>query len=77
MSNNKLITVADYLDSLPTEGRAIIEKIRESIVKNIPEGFVEEVSYGMIGYVVPHTIYQKGYHCDPSTGTFNLLCFLR
>jgi len=23
------------------------------------------MSYGMIGYVVPHSIYPKGYHCSP------------
>ncbi|MGV3640687.1 MAG: DUF1801 domain-containing protein, partial [Adhaeribacter sp.] len=22
-------------------------------------------SYGMIGYVVPHSLYPAGYHCDP------------
>ena len=24
------------------------------------------MSYGMIGYVVPHELYTKGYHCDPT-----------
>jgi hypothetical protein len=23
------------------------------------------MQYGMIGYYVPHTVYPKGYHCDP------------
>jgi hypothetical protein len=23
------------------------------------------MSYGMLGYIVPHSIYPKGYHCDP------------
>lgn len=23
------------------------------------------MSYGMIGYVVPHSVYPAGYHCDP------------
>jgi hypothetical protein len=23
------------------------------------------MSYGMIGFVVPHSIYPDGYHCDP------------
>ena len=23
------------------------------------------MNYGMIGYVVPHTLYPVGYHCDP------------
>ncbi len=40
-------------------------KLREAILDNIPEGFEERMSYGMIGYVVPHSIYPAGYHCDP------------
>jgi hypothetical protein len=35
------------------------------IVSNIPEGFAEVMGYGMIGYVVPHSIYPSGYHADP------------
>ena len=23
------------------------------------------MSYGMIGYVIPHSLYPAGYHCDP------------
>ena len=35
------------------------------IKKNLPNGFKEEMSYGNIGYVVPHSKYPSGYHCDP------------
>ena len=41
-------------------------KIRQAILKNLPKGFVEQMSYGMIGYVVPHTLYPAGYHCTPA-----------
>ena len=34
------------------------------MLANIPAGFVEQMSYGMIGYVVPHSLYPAGYHCD-------------
>ena len=40
-------------------------KLREVIKNNLPEGFEEAMSYGMLGFVVPHSIYPKGYHCDP------------
>lgn len=33
-------------------------------MQNLPNGFVEELSYKMIGYVVPHFLYPQGYHCD-------------
>lgn len=62
---SKVQNVNDYLDELPEERRVIIEKMREVIHKNIPEGFEECISYGMIGYVVPHSLYPPGYHCDP------------
>jgi hypothetical protein len=31
----------------------------------LPEGYEECISYGMIGYVVPHSLYPAGYHCNP------------
>ena len=40
-------------------------KLRKIFLKNLPEGFVEGMGYGMIGYDVPHSIYPKGYHCNP------------
>ena len=55
----------DYIDQIPEDRKATIKKLREIINKNLPKGFQETMSYGMIGYVVPHTIYPKGYHCTP------------
>ena len=59
-------TVAEYLKSLPADRREAINAIRKVILANLPEGYEECMSYGMIGYVVPHRIYPAGYHCDPS-----------
>jgi hypothetical protein len=56
----------DYLSQLPEERAIVISKLRSLIQENIPEGFTEEMSYGMIGYIVPHSLYSEGYHCDPS-----------
>ena len=55
----------EYIKQLPEERRVVIQKIRDSILKNIPKGFEETMSYGMLGYVVPHTLYPPGYHCTP------------
>jgi len=57
--------IQQYLDEVPAERKDAFTKLRETILANLPKGFVEEMSYGMIGYVVPHSIYPKGYHCDP------------
>lgn len=54
----------DYIDALPDDRKQAISAIREAILTNLPQGFREEMSYGMLGYVVPHAIYPKGYHCD-------------
>ena len=62
---SKAKTVNEYIDSLPKERQTVIKKLRQVIKKNLPKGFKEEMSYGMIGYVVPKTIYPDGYHCDP------------
>lgn len=58
-------TPDEYIDSLPEDRKAAMSELRKVIIKNIPKGFHEEMSYGMIGYVVPHSIYPAGYHCTP------------
>ena len=54
----------EYLDSLPEERQTVISKLRTVILDNLPDGFEEIMNYGMLGYVVPHSIYPNGYHCD-------------
>lgn len=61
----KVNTVDKYLEKIPIERTKYFCKLRDMILSNIPEGFVEQINYGMIGYVVPHNIYPDGYHCDP------------
>jgi hypothetical protein len=55
----------EYISQLHDDRKEAISKLRRVILDNLPEGFVETIGYGMIGYVVPHSIYPKGYHCDP------------
>jgi len=58
-------TVNDYMEELPEERKAALSELRKVMLKNLPKGFKEEISYGMIGYVIPHSKYPNGYHCDP------------
>lgn len=58
-------TVDGYMQELPSERLEAFSKLRETILKHIPKGFEECISYGMIGYVVPHKLFPAGYHCDP------------
>ncbi len=54
-----------YIDQLPQVRQEPMRLLRKCILENLPAGFEETMSYGMIGYVVPHSIYPGGYHCNP------------
>ena len=58
-------TPEQYIAELPEDRVEAIKKLRKTINDNLPKGFKEEMTYGMIGYVVPHEIYPPGYHCTP------------
>lgn len=55
----------EYLESIPVERKEAIEQLIEVLKTNLPDGFALELSYGHLGFVVPHTLYPSGYHCDP------------
>ena len=54
-----------YFQLIPDDRKPAMNKLRQTILGNLPKGFEETMSYGMIGYVVPHSVYPPGYHCDP------------
>ena len=54
-----------YFQLIPDVRKPAMNKLRQTILDNLPKGFEETISYGMIGYVVPHSVYPPGYHCDP------------
>ena len=58
------ITPEEYINEVPDERKDAILVLRNVILKNLPEGFEEGISYGMLGYYVPHSIYPNGYHCN-------------
>ena len=62
---SKATTPEQYLSALPEDRKEAMLKLRNAIKENLPQGFEEVISYGMLGYVVPHSIYPSGYHCDP------------
>ena len=61
----KATSPEEYMEQLPENRQKVVSKLRETILKNIPKGFEEQMSYGMLGYVVPHSLYPDGYHCSP------------
>lgn len=62
---SKAKTPEEYIASLPKDRQKPILELRNAVLKNIPKGFVEAMGYGMLGFVIPHSLYPDGYHCDP------------
>ena len=59
-------SVDEILANVPADRIEPFKKLHEVIVENLPEGFEAGISYGGLGYVVPHTVYPAGYHCKPN-----------
>ena len=62
---SKATSPHQYLDELPEDRKEPIQKLRKKILDNLPKGMEEAMNYGMLGYVVPHSVYPDGYHCTP------------
>jgi len=56
----------EYVEKVPEERRDSFKRLRQTVLDHLPAGFEEVMSYGMIGYVVPHSLYPDGYHCTPA-----------
>lgn len=62
---SKALTPDEYIEELPEDRKIVIQKLRDVAKQYMPSGFKEVMGYGMMGYVVPHSLYPNGYHCDP------------
>ncbi len=58
-------TIKEYINEAPDDRKSALEQLRKVIKNNLPMGFTEAMGYGMVGFVVPHSIYPAGYHCSP------------
>lgn len=63
---SKATTVAAYLASLPADRRGAIDAVRKVFKDNLDPLIEEGMTYGMIGYYIPHSHYPAGYHCNPA-----------
>ena len=59
-------TIDQILANIPEDRKEAFTKLHQTIVSNLPKGFEPGISYGMIGYVIPHSLYPAGYHCKPA-----------
>ncbi|MGB5526073.1 MAG: DUF1801 domain-containing protein [Gemmatimonadota bacterium] len=58
-------TVDQYLSELPADRREALETVREVILENLPDGYVEVMNWGMIAYEVPLEVYPDTYNKQP------------
>jgi len=65
MVSSKASTVEQYLAELPDDRRADVESIRDMVLENLPEGYVETMRWGMITYEVPLDAYPNTYNGQP------------
>ncbi|WP_300672874.1 DUF1801 domain-containing protein [Soonwooa sp.] len=60
-------SVEDYISKIPEDRQEVVLKIVETINANLPKGFENIPSYGMLGWAIPLKDYPAGYHCAPGT----------
>jgi len=70
-------SIEEYISSLAADRKSPIIELINVIDKNIPSGFEKIMNYGMPSFVVPHSMYPNGYHCNttlplPFIGVANL-----
>jgi hypothetical protein len=61
---SKATTPQEYINELPEDRKEAIIKLRQVILDNLPKGMEECINYGMLGFVIPHSVYPDGYHCN-------------
>ena len=65
MVSSKAATPEAYLDELPPERRELISRVRDLVNANLPAGYVERMSWGMIGWELPLERYPDTYNGQP------------
>lgn len=55
----------EYLSALPAERKEAMTRLRDMVAQNLPEGFTESISNGLLSFGVPKSRYPAGYHANP------------
>ena len=54
-----------YLAELPEERRNVVSQLRDLVRKNLPKGYVESMSSGMLSWEIPLKTYPNTYNGKP------------
>lgn len=65
MAKSSATTVAEYLDELPAERRAVVAAVRDAVRRRLPGGYEECMRWGMINYEIPLARYPETYNGQP------------
>ena len=65
MTQSKAQTVDEYISELTPDRRDAIGEVRKVVLDHLPDGYLETMQYGMIGYVVPLDKYPVTYNKRP------------
>ena len=65
MVSSKAATPEAYIAELAPERRELVERIRAIVNANLPDGYAERMSWGMIGWEVPLERYPSTYNGQP------------
>ena len=57
--------VDEYLNELPEDRKDDISYVRNVILENLPKGYVEQMQYGMISYIIPLSEFGNTYNKQP------------
>lgn len=55
----------EYLEGLPEERREAVSAVRDVILERLPDGYAEEMRWGMISYEVPLAVAPDTYNGQP------------
>ena len=58
-------SVEEYLAGLPDDRRTAISAVRDVVNANLPDGYVEGMASGMIGWAIPLEVYPNTYNGRP------------
>ena len=58
-------TPEEFLAALPADRAEQLARLRELILRRLPEGYEEQVDFGMLAYVIPLETYPDTYNKHP------------
>lgn len=59
------MTTEEHIALLPEDRQEPTRRLAQAVRDHLHPGFAERASARFISFVVPHSVFPAGYHCDP------------